>query len=521
MLAADLDGTYGAYVDLLPGTTLATVNLISLFGLHRRLRGALVGHLAVFEMTSSLPNRAYGNGLRRLGFDERATRFFDEHVVADALHEVLAEDLAAPWPSASPGSRTTSCSGPPRSPLVEGRFADALLGAWRAERTSLLDTGVTGRVTSLSYVLPIRTRDSDAPTDELTAYLRWLSERAEVVVVDGSDPTSFRHHGDRWSGFVVHVPPADDIRCRNGKVRGVLSGLRIARHDLVVVADDDVRYDDAGLARIGAILADADLVRPQNHFDPLPWHARWDTARMLLNRSVAADHPGTLGVRRSFLLSIGGYDGNVLFENLELVRTVAAAGGRVVEAPDLFVRRRPPTLARFLEQRPRQAYDDWAQPLRFAAFLAAAPAVATIGRRRPAVLGVAAASAILLASFGRMRNRRPAGLRPRLAVARAALDLRTSGPQLGRARPPTRERRMSVRRHGHRASGDASPDPASSARDTLRGLNGTILWVSSQNGCLVERPHRQSAFTRRRIGTSRPSSSTRRTVLERRGVRPA
>ena len=73
---------------------------------------------------------------------------------------------------------------------------------------------------------------------------------------------------------------------------GVLSGLRIARHDLVVVADDDVRYDDDGLTRIEGILADADLVRPQNHFDPLPWHARWDTARMLLNRSVAADHPG-------------------------------------------------------------------------------------------------------------------------------------------------------------------------------------------------------------------------------------
>jgi hypothetical protein len=259
-------------------------------------------------------------------------------------------------------------------------------------------------VTSLSYVLPIRTRDSDAPTDDLTAYLRWLSERAEVVVVDGSDPTSFRHHGDRWSGFAVHVPPADDIRCRNGKVRGVLSGLRIARHDLVVVADDDVRYDDDGLTRIEGLLAEADLVRPQNHFDPLPWHARWDTARMLLNRSVAADHPGTLGVRRSFLLSIGGYDGDVLFENLELVRTVAAARGRVVEAPDLFVRRRPPTLARFLEQRPRQAYDDWAQPLRFAAFLAAAPAAVVIGRRRRAVLGVAAASAILLASFGRIRN---------------------------------------------------------------------------------------------------------------------
>src|SRR3954470_21308949 len=90
-----LDRTYGAYVDRLPGVTLATVNLMSLFGLHRRWRGAIVGHLAAFEMTSSVPNRRYANALRRLGFGPRATDFFDEHVEADAVHENLAAvDLA-------------------------------------------------------------------------------------------------------------------------------------------------------------------------------------------------------------------------------------------------------------------------------------------------------------------------------------------------------------------------------------------------------------------------------------------
>ena len=259
-------------------------------------------------------------------------------------------------------------------------------------------------MTSLSYVLPIRTRPGDAPPDELTDYLRWLSGHAEVIVVDGSELEDFRSHRERWSTFVTHLPPDEDIRCRNGKVGGVLTGLRVAGHDLVVVADDDVRYDDVGLTRLGALLTHADLVRPQNHFDPLPWHARWDTARMLMNRSVASDHPGTLGVRRSFLRSIGGYDGDVLFENLELVRTVAAAGGRVVEAPDLFVRRRPPTLARFLEQRPRQAYDDWAQPLRFATFLATAPVAFAVARRRPGLLAAGAASIVLAASLGRIRR---------------------------------------------------------------------------------------------------------------------
>ena len=90
-----LDARYGAYVDHLPGVTLATVNLMSLFGLHRRWRGAIVGHLALFEMESSVPNRRYASGLRRLGFGARATAFFDEHVTADAIHEnIAAVDLA-------------------------------------------------------------------------------------------------------------------------------------------------------------------------------------------------------------------------------------------------------------------------------------------------------------------------------------------------------------------------------------------------------------------------------------------
>ena len=95
MDALGLDSRYGAYVDHLPAVTLATVNLMSMFGLHRRLRGAIVGHLALFEMTSSIPNRRYANGLRRLGFGGDATAFYDEHVVADAVHEnVAAVDLA-------------------------------------------------------------------------------------------------------------------------------------------------------------------------------------------------------------------------------------------------------------------------------------------------------------------------------------------------------------------------------------------------------------------------------------------
>src|SRR5579859_3305638 len=95
MRALGLNSEYGAYLDLIPGVTLATVNLMSMLGLHRRWLAAIVGHLALFEMTSSIPNRRYADGLRRLGFGRDATLFFDEHVVADAAHEqVAAVDLA-------------------------------------------------------------------------------------------------------------------------------------------------------------------------------------------------------------------------------------------------------------------------------------------------------------------------------------------------------------------------------------------------------------------------------------------
>jgi hypothetical protein len=95
MEALGLGSRYGAYLDAIPGYTLAAVNLMSMFGLHRRLRGAIVGHLALLEMDSTQPNRRYANGLRRLGFGPEATDFFDEHVEADAVHETLAaHDLA-------------------------------------------------------------------------------------------------------------------------------------------------------------------------------------------------------------------------------------------------------------------------------------------------------------------------------------------------------------------------------------------------------------------------------------------
>lgn len=255
-----------------------------------------------------------------------------------------------------------------------------------------------------TYILPIRRRER-GDIAELTSYLRRVSESMEVVVVDGSPADVFRFHADQWGTIAVHIAPDADVIALNGKVRGVLSGLRRASHERLVIADDDVRYEPAALARVVALLDGADIIRPQNYFDPLPWHARWDTARIVLNRMTGGDWPGTLAVRRSVLRATGGYDGNVLFENLELVRTVRAAGGTEAVPLDLFVRRCPPDARHFWSQRVRQAYDELARPPRLAVSLAVLPLVlALIAGQRWRTLALMVAGSIGLAECGRRRG---------------------------------------------------------------------------------------------------------------------
>jgi hypothetical protein len=139
MRAVGLDPSYGAYLECIPGVTLATVNLMSLLGLHRRLRGAIVGHLALFEMTSSIPNRRYATGLRRLGFGEEARRFFDEHVAADAVHEnIAAVDLAGGLVRQEPGVSDAVLWGARTLDHLERRWASHLLARWHDGGSSLL-----------------------------------------------------------------------------------------------------------------------------------------------------------------------------------------------------------------------------------------------------------------------------------------------------------------------------------------------------------------------------------------------
>ena len=139
MEAIGLDSAYGAYLDVLPGPTLATTNLMSMFGLHRRWRGALVGHLAVFEMTSVVPMSRYAAALSRLGIGHSARRFYDVHVEADAHHEVVAtRELAAGLAVSEPALAGDILFGARAILAVEDRFARHVLGCWEAGRSSLL-----------------------------------------------------------------------------------------------------------------------------------------------------------------------------------------------------------------------------------------------------------------------------------------------------------------------------------------------------------------------------------------------
>jgi hypothetical protein len=168
------------------------------------------------------------------------------------------------------------------------------------------------------------------------------------------------------------------------------------------------------------------------------------------------DFPGTLAVRRDTFLRSGAYDGDALFENLELMRTIRAAGGTIVSPLDLYVARRPPDTAHFLSQRVRQAYDDFAIPARFVTFLALPPLAgrggARLGRRR---------------RVRALPSRRPPALLTQQLVAGAGVDRRALALLLGGAGRTSR-RWSPLRGSSPAARGDVAAPPEA---PLLRGLD--------------------------------------------------
>ena len=138
MQAADLDTTYLGYLAHVPAQSLALVNLMSMFGLHRRLRGATVGHFAATEITSPPGSRRMVQALERLGAPETCAAFYREHVEADAVHEqVVRHDVVGDLLAREPELENDVVFGIRAFTLLEDRLADHLLTCWHDHRTSL------------------------------------------------------------------------------------------------------------------------------------------------------------------------------------------------------------------------------------------------------------------------------------------------------------------------------------------------------------------------------------------------
>ncbi|BBX67613.1 hypothetical protein MPSYJ_10740 [Mycolicibacterium psychrotolerans] len=138
MAAAGLDPTYLGYLSIVPAESLAVVNLMSMFGLHRRLRGAAVGHFAATEVTSPPGSKRMVQALERLGAPEECAAFYREHVEADAVHEqVVRTDVVGDLVAREPDLDVDVVFGIRAFDVVEERLADHLMTSWRSGRSSL------------------------------------------------------------------------------------------------------------------------------------------------------------------------------------------------------------------------------------------------------------------------------------------------------------------------------------------------------------------------------------------------
>ncbi|MFD3920011.1 iron-containing redox enzyme family protein [Streptomyces sp. NPDC058595] len=133
-----LDTTYGRYVDAATAETLASVNLMSVFGLHRALRGALVGHFAAVEVTSSPASHRLAQAMRRAGAGDAAVHFYAEHVEADAVHEqVVRRDVVGGLLADEPWLEADVAFGVAATDLLDTRVGERTLAAWHDGRSSL------------------------------------------------------------------------------------------------------------------------------------------------------------------------------------------------------------------------------------------------------------------------------------------------------------------------------------------------------------------------------------------------
>jgi peroxiredoxin len=267
---------------------------------------------------------------------------------------------------------------------------------------------------SCAYLLPLRrAKFCGTEAAAFRDYFEILQEiGCEVIVIDGSPPEVFAEHAAIFLPPTLHIGVDRQFGYLNDKVNAVHTGMAISREEKIILADDDIRYTPETVAQTVNLLDRFEVVRPQNFLRPLPFWARMESARMLINRATlpTGDYPGTCAFRRSTFLRVGHYDGDVLFDNEEIIRHFAEKGATIDYALDLFVQKRASSFRKWLEQRPRQAYEDFGLRTKTALFLSVLPLLLAISLLAGALgfltyLGMIALISFSIAVLGRSRGR--------------------------------------------------------------------------------------------------------------------
>jgi hypothetical protein len=233
--------------------------------------------------------------------------------------------------------------------------------------------------------------DGDCGGDlrEFAAYLSELGvAKCEVVILDGSSEHTFARHRRVLCWVGRHVAARPRHRNLAGAIDPFRVAVDLASCEKVIVAPPTMRYDSKAIDELCTRLDTHELVKPQDYLQPLPWWGGIEAGRILVHRAIEpAGHGATFAFRRAAVRGLR-----------ELQR---------VHAPDVFVRRLPPTVDTWLQDRPRQAGADFDFPVKTAFFLSLMPLAllfATLGGPRLAggYASAIACGAVALAMRGRV-----------------------------------------------------------------------------------------------------------------------
>ena len=253
-----------------------------------------------------------------------------------------------------------------------------------------------------TYLIAIqREQEPSGDVRDLASYLSTLRvSNCEVIIIDGSPAPIFESNGRvlRWVGR--HIAARPRHRTLGGGIDLVRAAVDVSSCEKIVVADENVRYANEAIDTICGLLDTHEVVEPQDYFEPLPWWSGIEAGRMLVHRGVEPlpDHGATFGLRKSAVRGLRGIDVG-WWNGDDPVRRLASLGAEVFSACEVFVRRLPPAFSAWLSERPRQADDDFAMPVKTAFFLALLPVAALLAMFGGMRLTGGYAGAILIGSM--------------------------------------------------------------------------------------------------------------------------